>query len=62
MTSTLHINENTGAYRYVPEDSSIEELKGDATEEFTIVVSDGGGASASGTVSVDILPSMTGLF
>ena len=51
---TLHINEETGAYRYVPLDSSIEGLKADTSEDFTVLVSDGAGGTASSTVSVNI--------
>ena len=39
---TLYINNSTGAYKYVPNDSKIEGLKTNATDAFTLSVTDGG--------------------
>ena len=51
---TLHINESTGNYTYVPDDDKVEALSADAAESFDISVSDGSGANATGTVNVNI--------
>ena len=47
---TLYIDSGSGAYRYVPNDSAIEGLKTNASEDFTLSVSDGT-ASASQTLT-----------
>ena len=50
---TLFLNSGSGAYRYVPNDSAIEGLKSDTSEDFTLSVSDGT-ASASQTLTASI--------
>ena len=50
---TLYINSGTGAYRYVPQDSSFEGATSAVTDAFTMSVSDGG-ASASQTLTVNV--------
>ena len=50
---TLYIDSGTGAYRYVPNDAAIEGLKSNASEDFTLSVSDGT-ASASQTLTASI--------
>ena len=50
---TLYVNSGTGAYRFVPNDSAIEGLKSNASEDFTLSVSDGT-ASASQTLTASI--------
>ena len=49
---TLYLNSGTGAYRYVPQDSSFEGATS-VTDAFTMSVSDGG-ASASQTLTVNV--------
>ncbi|MDM9647861.1 VCBS domain-containing protein [Rhizobium sp. S163] len=51
---TLYINSGTGAYVYVPDDRAIEGRKTDASESFTIKVTDGSGASDTANFTVDI--------
>jgi VCBS repeat-containing protein len=51
---TLHLNNSTGAYKYVPNDAKIEGLKANATDSFTLTVTDGGGATASQALSIAI--------
>ncbi|MFS2155213.1 VCBS domain-containing protein [Rhizobium sp. Rhizsp42] len=51
---TLYINSSTGAYVYVPDDRAIEGRKTDASESFTIKVTDGTGASDTASFTVDI--------
>ena len=51
---TLYVNSSSGAYRYVPNDSAIEGLKTNTSEDFTLSVSDGT-ASASQTLTASIV-------
>jgi len=50
---TLYLNSSSGAYRYVPNDSAIEGLTSNSSEDFTLSVSDGT-ASASQTLTASI--------
>ena len=47
---TLYVNSSSGAYRYVPNDSAIEGLTSNTSEDFTLSASDGT-ASASQTLT-----------
>ncbi|NDH48547.1 MAG: hypothetical protein EBX99_12065, partial [Acidimicrobiia bacterium] len=51
---TLYINNSTGAYKYVPNDSAIEGLKSNASESFTLNVTDGSGVTVSQAFNVAI--------
>lgn len=51
---TLHINESSGAYTFVPDDAEIEALSADTSEDFDITVADNGGANTSATITVNI--------
>ncbi len=51
---TLYINSSSGANRYVPNDTAIEEAKTTQTEDFTLVASDGS-ATVSATISNTII-------
>ena len=51
---TLHINDSTGSYTYVPDDGKVNALSADTSESFDITVADGSGANATGTVTVNI--------
>ncbi|RDJ14911.1 VCBS domain-containing protein, partial [Rhizobium grahamii] len=51
---TLYLNSATGAYSYVPNDGAIEALKNGATENFTLTVTDGAGASDSKTLTITL--------
>ena len=50
----LHINDETGAYQYVPDDTAIEKLKTDASDSFNVRVSDAVGATADGALTVSV--------
>jgi VCBS repeat-containing protein len=52
---TLYLNNSTGVYKYVPDDSAIEGLlKTNRNESFTLTVTDGSGATASQTLTIAI--------
>ena len=51
---TLYINNTSGANRYVPNDTAMEEAKTTQTEDFTLVVSDGT-TTSSATISNTII-------
>ena len=44
---TLYVNDATGAYVYVPDDSAIEGLKAQVSESFTLTVTDGSNSGFS---------------
>src|SRR5207253_894046 len=50
----LYLNSSNGDYRYVPNDTAIEGLKANASESFTLVVTDGSGATASQSLAINI--------
>ena len=50
---TLYLNSGSGAYAYVPNDSAIEGLKTNASESFTLAVTDGN-TSASQTLTASL--------
>ena len=50
---TLHLNSQTGAYTYVPDDSAIEGTSTTVTEDFTLNVRDGA-AYAQQTLTVEV--------
>ncbi len=51
---TLYVDSKTGAYIYVPDGDAIEARKTDTSENFTIKVTDGSGASDDANFTVDI--------
>jgi Ca2+-binding RTX toxin-like protein len=51
---TLHVNSATGAYTYVPNDGAMEALNADASESFTLTVTDGSGATSMQTFTVNL--------
>jgi VCBS repeat-containing protein len=51
---TLYLNSATGAYRYVPNDAAVEARSTDTSETFDLVVTDGSGATATQTLTVNI--------
>src|SRR5207237_154148 len=50
----LYLNSSTGAYQFVPNDTAIEGLKANASEGFTLVVTDGSSATDSETLTISI--------
>ncbi len=53
---TITLEANTGAWSYTPDDAAIEGLKESASENFTVVISDGQ-SSSSTTITVELLGS-----
>ncbi|NJD05747.1 MAG: hypothetical protein FIA97_04520, partial [Methylococcaceae bacterium] len=51
---TLHLASVGGAYVYVPDATAINALSTDATEQFTLTVSDGAGGSANQVLTVQL--------
>ena len=51
---TLYLSSSTGAYEYVPNDAAINALTANASESFTLTVTDGSNASASRVLSVNV--------
>ena len=51
---TLYLNASSGAYQFVANDAAIEARKTDASESFTLKVTDGSGASDSETLTINI--------
>ena len=51
---TLYLNSASGAYEFVPNDAAIEGLKTDDSVGFTLVVTDGHGATDSATLTINI--------
>ena len=51
---TLYVKSTTGAWRFEANDGAIEGLKGDTTENFTVKVTDGSGATVSQTFTVTL--------
>ncbi len=51
---TLYLNSTTGAYKFVPNDTAIEALKGDDSVAFTLTVTDGQGATDSETLTINL--------
>ena len=51
---TLYVKSTTGAWRFEANDGAIEGLKGDTTENFTVKVTDGSGATVSQTLTVTL--------
>jgi VCBS repeat-containing protein len=50
----LYLNSSTGAYRFVPNDAAIEALKSNASDSFTLTVTDGSGVSDTETLAVNV--------
>jgi VCBS repeat-containing protein len=51
---TLYLNSSTGEYVYVADDTAIEGLKTDDSEEFTLTVTDGSSATDSETLTINL--------
>ncbi len=51
---TLYLNSSSGAYRYDPTDSAIEALTSDATDSFTLRVTDGSSASDDQALTISL--------
>jgi large repetitive protein len=51
---TLYLNSASGLYEYVPDDAAIEGLQSNASDSFTLVVTDGSAATDSETLVISI--------
>ncbi|HSG62433.1 MAG TPA: VCBS domain-containing protein, partial [Pseudomonadales bacterium] len=52
---TLYLNSSTGAYLYAPSDAAIEAATGTVSEQFSVSVTDSQGASASQTLTINVI-------
>ncbi|HSG61661.1 MAG TPA: VCBS domain-containing protein, partial [Pseudomonadales bacterium] len=52
---TLYLNSSTGAYLYAPSGAAIEAATGTVSEQFSVSVTDSQGASASQTLTVNVM-------
>ncbi|MEP0871266.1 tandem-95 repeat protein [Trichocoleus desertorum AS-A10] len=54
LYGTLTVDKETGAYTFTPNDDAIEALKADSSEAFTLLVTDGSGATATQKLTIDL--------